>query len=99
MSESPTKPWKYVSRDVDRRGNVRHYFKRRKGSKKIRLYHRLGTKAFEREYERALLSQDEPATPSRIRTKRIKGEWFHAAPELMNFIRGIRVAYSEVLRK
>ncbi len=47
------KRYRYVVRDVDRHGRVRHYF-RRKGQKKVCLRSPLGTPQFEAEYQAAL---------------------------------------------
>ena len=43
----------YVHRDVDRHGNVRLYFRRRKGEQKIRIRAAPGTPAFQAEYDAA----------------------------------------------
>jgi integrase len=50
---SGTRHYKYVVESVDRHGNVRVYFQRRKGDPRIRLRERPGTPEFEREYQRA----------------------------------------------
>ncbi len=47
------KRYRYVVRDVDRHGTVRHYF-RRKGQKKVLLRSLPGTPQFDAEYEAAL---------------------------------------------
>ena len=45
--------YRYVFEDVDRHGNVRVYFRRRKGQQRIRLREIPGTEAFDKEYQRA----------------------------------------------
>jgi integrase/recombinase XerD len=57
---------KYVSKDVDRRGNVRFYF-RRKGQPKIRLHGFPGSEEFMEAYHNALanLPEDRPRTVGR----------------------------------
>ena len=47
--------FKFVTRDVDRHGNVRYYF-RRKGEPKIRLYGDFGSEAFTKAYYEARAS-------------------------------------------
>ena len=44
---------KYVDRFVDRHGKPRHYFRPRKGGRRIRLLGDPGTPEFERAYEDA----------------------------------------------
>jgi integrase len=55
--------FEYVHRDVDRHGNVRLYFRRRKGERKIRLRAEPGTLEFQSEYDaaKALAAQGELA--------------------------------------
>ena len=50
--------YRYVHPDVDRHGNVRTYFRRSLGQKKIRIRERPGTEEFDRRY-RELLAQSE----------------------------------------
>jgi integrase len=50
---SGTRHYKYTLESMDRHGNVRVYFQRRKGDPRIRLRERPGTPEFEREYQRA----------------------------------------------
>lgn len=45
--------FEYVHRDVDRHGNLRLYFRRRKGERKIRIRATPGTPAFQSEYDSA----------------------------------------------
>lgn len=45
--------FEYVHRDVDRFGNVRLYFRRRKGERKVRIRAVPGTPEFQREYDAA----------------------------------------------
>ncbi len=45
--------FEYVHRDVDRFGNVRLYFRRRKGERKVRIRAAPGTPEFQREYDAA----------------------------------------------
>jgi integrase len=65
--------FEYVHRDVDRHGNLRLYFRRRKGERKIRIRALPGTRAFQVEYEAAkALAEAQPspagevAAPSRL---------------------------------
>lgn len=46
--------YRYVHEDVDRHGNVRLYFRRRKGEPKIRILERPGTEEFSRRYHELL---------------------------------------------
>lgn len=50
--------FEYVHRDVDRHGNVRLYFRRRKGERKIRIRAAPGTPAFQSEYDAAKILAD-----------------------------------------
>src|ERR1700761_7376841 len=52
--------YRFVVEDVDRHGNIRIYF-RRKGKPKIRLRETPGTKAFDKEYQRAFRSELPPS--------------------------------------
>lgn len=45
--------FEYVHRDVDRHGNLRLYFRRRKGERKLRIRATPGTPAFQSQYEAA----------------------------------------------
>ena len=63
--------FEYVHRDVDRHGNVRLYFRRRKGERKIRIRAAPGTPGFQCEYDAAkalceagALSQQRAEIPS-----------------------------------
>lgn len=58
---------RYIYQDRDRHGNIRTYFKRRKGSKKIRLHAPMGTAAFEAEYQAAIIAS-ETAAPTPHKT-------------------------------
>lgn len=51
---------RYVYEDLDRHGNVRIYFKRSKGSKKIRLRCQPGSREFFEEYKTALAGEIPP---------------------------------------
>jgi len=64
----------YVHRDVDRHGNVRLYFRRRKGERKIRLHEQPGTSAFQSEYDaaKALAAGERPAPQTGVRAKMLK---------------------------
>jgi integrase len=53
--------FEYVHRDTDRHGNVRLYFRRRKGERKIRLRARPGTPDFQSEYDAAKTLSDSGA--------------------------------------
>jgi integrase len=57
---SGTRIYKYLIEDVDRHGNVRIYFHRRKGQRKIRLHELAGTTAFTEEYLKALHGGGKP---------------------------------------
>ena len=46
---SGARHYKYTLESMDRHGNVRIYFQRRKGDRRIRLRERPGTLEFERE--------------------------------------------------
>lgn len=48
----------YVHEDVDRHGNVRVYFRRRKGAPKIRMHDRVGSEAFDAQYRKLLAEAD-----------------------------------------
>lgn len=50
--------YRYVYEDVDRYGNVRVYFRRRKTDRKIRIEEPLGTEAFSKRYNELLLAAD-----------------------------------------
>src|SRR5215472_12231226 len=52
--------YRYVFEDVDRHGNVRVYFWRKKGQPKIHLRALPGTDEFDNEYRRALSAQSRP---------------------------------------
>src|SRR5215470_9644665 len=54
---SGTRHYKYTLESMDRHGNVRVYFQRRKGDPRIRLRERPGTPEFEREYQRAFVGE------------------------------------------
>lgn len=45
---------RYVYEDVDRHGNVRIYFMRRKGARKVRIHEASGTEAFAKQYHELL---------------------------------------------
>ncbi len=61
---SGERAYKYVIEDVDRHGNVRLYFQRRKGERKIRLHQMPGTEAFTDEHAKAFRGEIAPALPS-----------------------------------
>ncbi|SDP39280.1 Site-specific recombinase XerD [Filomicrobium insigne] len=54
---------KYVHEDVDRHGNVRIYFRRRKGAPKIRIQECPGTEAFSKRYHELLAASEAPPVP------------------------------------
>jgi len=54
---SGARHYKYTLESMDRHGNVRIYFQRRKGDRRIRLRERPGTLEFEREYQRVFSGQ------------------------------------------
>jgi len=58
--KSGVRLYRYVVEDVDRHGNVRIYFKRKKGQPKIRLTEIPGTVAFDAEYQRAFRGEIKP---------------------------------------
>jgi integrase len=72
---SGTRHYKYTLESMDRHGNVRVYFQRRKGDPRIRLRERPGTPEFDREYQRAFFGEmgiaarpaDRKAAPDTLR--------------------------------
>jgi integrase len=59
---------RYVYQDVDRHGNVRHYFWR-KGSRKVRIRDALGTDDFFATYRRLLAEPDDGTTATENQTR------------------------------
>lgn len=58
----PMKPLAYVYSDRDRHGNVRRYYWRGKGHRKIRLRETPGTEAFAEEYRQAIAAESKGKT-------------------------------------
>ena len=50
--------FEYVHRDIDRHGNLRLYFRRRKGERKIRMHAAPGSREFQAEYDAARAISD-----------------------------------------
>jgi len=63
---SGTRHYKYTLESMDRHGNVRVYFQRRKGDPRIRLRQRPGTPEFEHEYQRAFSGETAIAAAKRL---------------------------------
>src|SRR5262245_16093923 len=62
LDGSGYRDYRYLIEDVDRHGNVRVYFRPKKGPPKIRLTALPGTEEFDNEYRRALSAQSRPPT-------------------------------------
>jgi integrase len=60
LDGSGYRDYRYLVEDVDRHGNIRIYFRRKKGQSKIRLKARPGTEEFDKEYQRALTGKLRP---------------------------------------
>jgi hypothetical protein len=78
--------YRYVHQDVDRWGNVRVFFRRRVGERKIRIREAIGTPEFDRRHEELLRQAEagafkpEPSTGPKPRTMRWLGvEWVGSA--------------------
>jgi integrase len=69
----------FIHQDVDRHGNVRVFFRRRAGEKKIRIREKIGTLEFERRHEELLAQAEvgtfrpEPSTEPKSHTLRWLG--------------------------
>jgi integrase len=94
MSEAAmivTRRYRYVHQDMDRWGNVRTYFRRRAGERKVRIHEASGTTEFDRRY-RELAKQaeagtlkPEPSTAPEPGTFRWLGvKWISSAPFKQN---------------
>jgi hypothetical protein len=59
---------RYVYADVDRHGNVRIYFWRGKGHRKIRMREPVGSPAFHQRYGELMAGEPQPATPNHTPT-------------------------------
>jgi integrase len=60
LDGSGHRDYRYLVEDVDRHGNVRVYFRPKKGQPKIRLNALPGTEEFDNEYRRALSARSRP---------------------------------------
>ncbi len=64
--------YRYVYEDVDRHGNVRLYFMRRKGAPKVRIHERPGTEEFSKRYHELLNAAETPESGPTPLTQRPK---------------------------
>src|SRR5215472_1472775 len=60
LDASGYRDYRYLIEDVDRHGNIRIYFRLKKGQPKIRLHALPGTEEFDKEYRRALTAKLRP---------------------------------------
>ena len=60
LDGSGYRDYRYLIEDVDRHGNIRIYFRLKKGQPKIRLKALPGTEEFDKEYRRALTAKLRP---------------------------------------
>jgi hypothetical protein len=91
--KSGVRLYRYVVEDVDRHGNVRIYFKRKKGQPKIRLTEIPGTDAFDAEYQRAFRGEIKPPnqhTAVRPETLRWLCEKHYASAQFQSLAPGTR---------
>ena len=66
---------KYVHEDMDRHGNVRIYFWRGAGFKKIRIRLEPGTREFRERYDELLAEPPQPSAPVEDTASTIPGSW------------------------
>jgi integrase len=83
--------YRYVHQDVDRWGNVRTYFRRRAGERKVRILEAIGTEEFDRRYQEIVKQaaagalKPEPSTAPKPHTFRWLGvKWISSAPFKQN---------------